>query len=142
MTDDHEKDYAFITALLGFLADGDDRDDLRWHRDRATGQLRFAILMSDVFDWGSADDEEVTVESLADLQRAYADCSAIDARTGPDYGGMLYAARRRGMRPQGAVYPRNRAFWPLFDACGPERPTEFNNPYRPGEGQGARHVSY
>lgn len=55
----------------------------------------------------------------------------------PSFQGVfcdLFAARVRGMRPQGAAYtfypPET---WPLFDACGPEREIGFGNPYRPGE---------
>jgi hypothetical protein len=51
--------------------------------------------------------------------------------------GELFAARVRGVRPQGAsysLYPR--ATWPLFDACGPKRETGLGNPYEPGEYQG------
>lgn len=39
----------------------------------------------------------------------------------------------RKERPQGACYPSNKDLWPLFDACGPEKPTGFGNPYKPGE---------
>lgn len=42
----------------------------------------------------------------------------------------LFAARVRGMRPQGACYkgyPKD--LWPLFDACGPERETGMGNPH-------------
>lgn len=46
---------------------------------------------------------------------------------------LLFSARSRGMRPQGAYYklfPRDT--WELFDACGPEREVGVGNPYVPG----------
>lgn len=48
--------------------------------------------------------------------------------------GDLFAAKVKGMRPQGAAYtyiPTDA--WDLFDACGPERQTGMGNPYKPGE---------
>jgi hypothetical protein len=73
----------------------------------------------DVFYWGCADHEEVTQENFADLQRACADADA--AGSSADAGG-LFAARIRGMRPQGAVYRTiTPAMGELYDACGPVR---------------------
>ncbi|UDL15984.1 hypothetical protein QEH42_gp234 [Microbacterium phage Pumpernickel] len=47
---------------------------------------------------------------------------------------LLFAAKSRKMRPQGAYYksiPEN--IWHLFDACGPEREVGMGNPRKPGE---------
>lgn len=50
-----------------------------------------------------------------------------------EHAGALYAARRRGLRPQGACYPKDTRLWHLFDQCGPEREVGFGNPFAPGE---------
>jgi hypothetical protein len=47
----------------------------------------------------------------------------------PVWGCDLFVCRERKMRPQGAVYPEDRRFWPLFDACGPEREVGLGNPH-------------
>ena len=45
----------------------------------------------------------------------------------------LYCARKRSMRPQGALYsciPEEH--WDLFNKCGPEREVHAGNPYKIG----------
>jgi len=42
---------------------------------------------------------------------------------------LLYCARKRKMRPQGAMYEYlNKENWPLFDECGPVREKSLSNP--------------
>lgn len=86
--------------------------------------IKPAINCNDVFFWGSADAEDLSPETLGDLDAAIADCHGDE-----ESGALLYCARRRGMRPQGAMYkyiPKN--LWAFFDACGPYRETDFFNP--------------
>lgn len=46
----------------------------------------------------------------------------------------LFAAKVRGMRPQGACYTYYpKELWIEFDQAGPEREIGFGNPYKPGE---------
>ena len=101
--------------------------------DTPLAERRLEILIddSDLFAWGCA-----TTTWVADpdpLRQCYEDCKATDAETGAIYAPYLYCARVRGLRPQGACYPHDRRFWPLFDACGPEREIDSGNPYPPGE---------
>lgn len=105
----------------------------------ATG-LRVLVDCSDVFEWGTADCEEVSVENLAVLQQAVAD---MRRATGSEYDGqskafLLFCARVRQQRPQGAYYKclTGRTdeitvkIRDLFDACGPEREVDILNPHK------------
>lgn len=88
--------------------------------------LEPSIICNDVFSWGSADLEPLTPEKLIqfeELQQTYPDL------TGPDIA-ILLCAKLRGIRPQNAMYLYiEDEKWPIFDACGPERPAEPGNPY-------------
>jgi len=119
----------FLHALLALSSRIDLGEQLMLHTD---GQkIHAAVNISDVFWWGGADGEDVTPETLPVLEQAYADLRAIDPYDDM-YTAELYAARVRGMRPQGAAYPKERAATQaLFDACGPERPTGLGNPHKP-----------
>lgn len=84
--------------------------------------VHFYVLTNDVFWWGTADSEEVTVADLPELERAYKDAGAR-------WAGALYVARKRQLRPQGCAYPTEEHLIALFDACGPKRGVDFMNPY-------------
>lgn len=88
---------------------------------------RFGLICNDVFHWACADVEDVGEEDLPLLEQ-----SLKDADGGVD-GAMLYCARKRGMRPQGAMYAYiDKENQPLFDAAGPERdPKEPGNTPKP-----------
>jgi hypothetical protein len=89
----------------------------------------YYIMCNDVFFWGAADLEEITEEFLPVFDRAVEDCGGEI-----EFGALLYCARQRRMRPQGALYsfiPKDK--WELFNACGPEREVGFGNPCAPGE---------
>jgi hypothetical protein len=108
----------FVTDVLALIAEHDEHSALYWRVQ--DGAVTFSVNCSDVFFWGCADAEDVTPENLPLLRLA------LEQGGGTD----LFVARVRGMRPQGAVYKYiDQAEWPLFDACGPERPAEFGNPY-------------
>lgn len=90
-----------------------------------------SINCSDEFFWGSADAEDITEDTLAEFNKAVDDCGGevLDGTAS-----TLYCARRRKMRPQGAMYTYiDKEHWPLFDACGPVRDLELGNPYAPGD---------
>lgn len=121
---------AFTTRVLELfsLSHADTYDNLFWRVD--DGTLSLYANVSDVFDWGSADCEPITADTLPVLEQAYADLKAIDAA---EYTAELYAARQRGVRPQGAAYPGDKSrAWrevsALYDACGPEREIGPGNP--------------
>ena len=98
--------------------------DLRWRDGRP---ITFYLVMNDIFESGTADEEDITAEDLGDLRRAWNDIEGGTTRKLADaWYGVLYAARRRWMRPQGAAYPRPESFEHLIirrllDASGPER---------------------
>ena len=73
------------------------------------------------------------VENSDLLKQCYKDCEAIYSEKENTTHRTCIGARTRKQRPQGACYPHDRRFWPLFDACGPEREIDSGNPYPPGE---------
>jgi hypothetical protein len=113
------------------------RDALWWRCDGEYAPITFLITCSDEFFWGCADSEHLTAENIGAFEKACADAKAA-TKFGDIYGPMLFCARIKKERPQGAAYPRERDLWPLFDACGPEREIGLGNPYPPGETMGSR----
>lgn len=128
--DEQLQHFHFLRDVLEIFYRADAREYLLWSFDTSGGRLRLWANCSDTFEWGGADSEEITPQMLSVLGVAYADLKQIDR------GGWLaelYAARVRGMRPQGAAYPKptekNAAqVAALFDACGPEREVGLGNP--------------
>ncbi|MCX4751753.1 hypothetical protein OG455_41680 [Kitasatospora sp. NBC_01287] len=119
-------DPAFVHQVLDVFARAECHTELLWHvRDES---ITFHANVSDVFAWGSADAEEITPERLPVLEQALTDLQEINS---PEYLPELYAARIRGMRPQGAAYPDDAPTQALLDACGPERTLGLGNPKRP-----------
>ena len=87
------------------------------------------ILCNDVFYWGCADSEDINEDLLIEFQKAAEDCG-----NELQLGAMLYCARRRKERPQGAIYSSiPKDLWHLFDECGLERKINAGNPCKPGE---------
>jgi len=117
---------AYHRRVLALFWKADIRDELLWH-DSPDG-IHFAANVSDVFAWGCADAEDITPDTITALEQAHADCLAVGAE---EYTAELYAARQRGMRPQGAAYPDKPEAQALFDACGPERAVGLGNPRHP-----------
>ena len=80
------------------------------------------VNCNDLFFWGCSDSEEVLPSEIPDLLKCLE-----EAPNGN--GELLWVARKRGMRPQGAFYKLfDDKIKPLFDACGPKRKVEFGNP--------------
>lgn len=86
------------------------------------GRTEVSIICNDLFWWGCADAEPIESHAdLAALVQAHDDSS--------EAGFELYCARRRRMRPQGAIYKYYSAeVQRLFDACGPDRSVDVLNP--------------
>jgi hypothetical protein len=118
--------------VLSFLAEQDLYGAVFWRTDGPYRPVTFFVICSDVFFWGTADAEPLVRGELDQLEKACKDVEAVAPHEGPIYGPLLWCARRRKTRPQGAAYPKNEALWPLFDACGPERLLNFGNPFAPG----------
>ena len=85
------------------------------------GTWRYSVNVNDVFAWACADAEALEPLELQDWEQAWKDS--------PSCGGMLWVARKRKMRPQGAIYkviPYES--WHLFDEAGPARDVGLGNP--------------
>ena len=121
MTEQREKAAAeppldcHVRRLLILAAQHDLYGELIWGTD-----LKFSVICNDAFWWATADDEPITPDSIDAFETALTE--------GGDDGALLYCARQRRMRPQGAMYSYiDKANWPLFDACGPEREVKNGN---------------
>ncbi len=135
-------DVGFILRVLGLFASHDIAGDhpLWWRTDSSYAPVTFLVICNDVFYWASGDAEPITPSNIALLESTLAEVAVLerecpDRVNGPSIFDAvdLFCARVRGMRPQGAAYRGYHAtLWPLFDACGPERPaTEPGNTPRP-----------
>ncbi len=108
-----------VVRLLILAAQHDLYGELIWDTN-----LKFSVICNDAFWWATADAEPITPDSVDALDAALTD--------GGDDGALLYCARQRRMRPQGAMYAYiDEANWALFDACGPEREVKDGNTPRP-----------
>lgn len=126
----------FALAILATTQFYELGESIWWRTDGKCAPVTYFVGCNDLFWWGSADAEELTPERLPILQAALNACgeaTSEDESIGWKWGTALFCARVRGERPQGAAYPNDRRLWPLFDACGPERPKQLGNPYAPGE---------
>jgi hypothetical protein len=116
----------FTEKVLYTFWEYDLHSELYWRFDN--NEAKFFVMCSDVFHWGTADCEEITPNNIKEFWKAHGDLYAIDSEHAEIWTGDLFAARMRKMRPQGAAYPKDRALWPLFDACGPKRKVDLSNP--------------
>jgi hypothetical protein len=122
-----------IRRLLRVFARADIHDELFWGFYEE-GELKFFALCSDIFEWGTADMEEIREEDLDLLEQTHRDLMAVSIADRTQawavaWTAELYAARKRQKRPQGAVYANMpEEIRPLFDACGPERKVDVFNP--------------
>mgnify|MGYP006280617621 CR=1 FL=1 len=92
-------------------------------------EITISIMCNDLFWWGTADAEKVTTEDIPLLKQCYADLNQEHLGWAALNTPELYVARKRKMRPQGAYYKYfPKEIWPLFNACGPARPSDFGNP--------------
>lgn len=116
---------AFV-VFNGF--DGPDQAELWWRTDGEFEPLTLFVRCSDLFFADCADAERLTDANIQILEEALRDAIAAGPALGA-YAGLLFCARMRRMRPQGAQYMRiPEPLHPLFDACGPERQASAANP--------------
>lgn len=115
----------FTRRVLKVFGEAHAHEDLLWTVDDH-GRVMFMVDVSDTFDWGSADGEDIRPRDLHILEEAFADLKALEfselgmrpaSRT--RYVAMLYAARMRKRRPMLRAYPQHREVGALLDACGP-----------------------
>ena len=119
----------FIGKLLELAAKYDITDELDWGED-----LNFYIRCNDVFAWGCSDAEDISEEDLPLLEQSLKDSEM--------HGTLLFCARKRKCRPQGAYYQYfdKDTEWELFNACGEEREVGLGNPYSPEDAYNKRGV--
>lgn len=117
----------YLEAVLDVFRDADSFQSLMWYR--TDDGIRFAVMCSDTFAWGSADVERIEPEDVPLLRQCLTDLRAADPQLGECDLPELFAARKRGMRPMRLfLYPKHHREdpgWPavreLFLAAGPER---------------------
>lgn len=129
MTSLTDKQKLEVFELFSFSSN----EDLFWRLDEETSsELQIFVNCSDVFYWGCTDLEEVTQENFDILIESHE--LAASALEQPNHQlveghGLLFCAKIRGLRPQGAYYHYiKEELWSLFDECGPERELDLNNP--------------
>jgi hypothetical protein len=117
----------FTQRVLKVFGDAHAHEDLLWTVD-GNGLVRFMVDVSDTFDWGSADGEDIRPRDLHILEEAYEDLKVLEApgkgvapASRTMYVGVLYAARMRQRRPMLRAYPQYMEVGALLDACGPVR---------------------
>jgi hypothetical protein len=135
----------FILKVLD-LTSFDSCDSIWWRTDDDSkfggedfSPITFFVRCNDLFYWAVSDLEELTPENINEFEKAFEDireiykdkdkkemhCATLDAP-------LLFCARQRKMRPQGAYYQTLPLdIWPLFDACGPEREVDAMNTPKP-----------
>lgn len=119
-----------LYKMLNWICKHELQDTLWWtawenkYSGQKEGEVRFYVNCNDLFYWASADLEEVFLSDLPDIEKAFEDYKAAlpDEKTFLFQALELWACRKRGMRPQGCCYPTDQRLWPLYDACGPDRP--------------------
>ena len=105
--------------MFALFAEAEDFEAaLIWRVDMAPGANRETRLFaecSDVFHWATADFEEITTADVPLLRRTLDDLKPLRA----EYElGHLFAARKRGLRPQKPCYKGMEApVAALYDAC-------------------------
>lgn len=105
-------------------------EDIWWRENEEDrNRLDFYVNCSDLFYWGTSDIELITAEKLGILYEAKAEIDALNIPDSQKEYGLLFCAKIRGMRPQGAYYKYlDESLWPLFDECGPMREVGLGNP--------------
>jgi len=119
----YEDLYKIMEVLTKYSAEG-----LVWYNVE-DGNIEVLRNCSDLFIWGCADYEEITVKDIPLLESCAKDCLEIRPHCFDWLD--LYCCRKSGMRPQGICYPSDKRLRHLFDACGPEREAGLGNPYEP-----------
>ena len=88
---------AEVMVIFGF-PHGADATDFLWWRSYDDGSITLHADCSDVFAWGSADNEVIEEKDMPLLRQCFDDLSAI-GRDVLDNIAALYAARKRGVVP-------------------------------------------
>lgn len=126
---------AFILDLLTITRDAElvfEDCPFLWHV--ADGRASFYMACSDTFAWGCADAEDITPEDIPLLRQTLSDLKAAGGYS-EMWLGVLFCARKRGMRPMNRWMKDMRekedmtdAVFELFCAAGPARESVFGAP--------------
>jgi hypothetical protein len=123
--------HEFVFQVMRYMAEEELYEDIQW-----TESLKFYVNCSDVFFWGCADAEDLTEDNFQLFVDTYNECiEALKDSEKNEYAYLnwapvLFCARSRKMRPQGAFYENMpEELIPLFNECGEEREVNFGNPY-------------
>ena len=95
----------FETVIRAFkVFDGFDgpSSGLWWRTDKEYAPVTLLVNCNDVFFWGCSDCERLTPENIGQLERALEDARAADPKMGGIHADILWIARERKQRPQGA----------------------------------------
>ena len=90
----------FVDPLLRLSIKYDSEHDLWWRLGK-DNLFEALVPCNDFFWWGVADAEEIMVQEIPALEKAYENCDAAGDLT-QFWGGSLFVARKRKMRPQGS----------------------------------------
>src|SRR5262245_11099327 len=119
-----ERSFDFVLRVLRTFEEIDAVGDLWWRTGGHFDPVTFYVSCNDIFFWGTADCEEITPENIEQLDQAIRDVHEVTSKDGwgASTAVLLFCARIKGMRPQGAAYQYiDQALVHLFDAAGPER---------------------
>jgi hypothetical protein len=98
----------YVVEVLKIFRGLDIEEDLFWHFHAKPYDYKnpeyveyptFWVVCSDFFHWASADGEDIDPEDLPLLKQCIEDLKATGAQTWQLDVGLLFAARKRGMRP-------------------------------------------
>jgi len=123
MNDTNQQHDFILDVLHLFSLDETDCYSALFWRCEEPGTVSFFVNVNDMFYWATADMEPITPEDLPAMRQALADVRTITEQDIYE-GFLLWAARKRKMRPQQGAYPDDKRLWALFDACGPARTAE------------------
>lgn len=104
-------------------------DAFWWRTSHDKSEVWCLCNCNDFFAWATADCERYEPEDIEPLKTAMAECEKLKEYSSFEWGPLLWIARKRKERPQGAFYKSIPEYLhPLFDACGEPRKKEFLNP--------------
>lgn len=92
------KHWDYMIEVLRIFRELDIEDELYW-RFGKNGEPIFWVLCSDFFMWGCADGEDITPDDIPLLKQCIEDLKVTEAQTWQLDVGLLFAARKRSMRP-------------------------------------------
>lgn len=120
MTDELQLILRAFKIFNGF--EGCSCDNLWWRTDGEYAPVTLLVNCNDLFFWACADAEPLTLDNIAELEKAAEDMKAASPNGDYSLAHLLFCCRMNGMRPQTPYYkyiPEH--FKPLFDACGEVR---------------------